>query len=549
MRTPDLRRRGGDVESLVNDRIQGLLDRRQFMNRALGLGLSVSAAGALLAACGSAGTGTTATSAPGGTLSIRLPTDMADVDPANWATFGDWTVMNAVYEGLVTFRPGTYERVNQLAKSFEISADGRRVDFTLKPGVQFHGGFGELTAEDVKFSYERAAALKGYKPTANEADWTGLKEVVVHDKYSGTILFSDYFAPILTSGLMGFDGFILSKKATETLGSKISTHPIGTGPYEFVQWTEGQSVTLKRFASYGGASSTILGARAPYDEIQLLVITDDNSASVALQSGSLDFGQIALPSVANFKANSSFRVFPVPTTDTWYLTMNVTQPKLKDIRVREAIRSAIDVPAIVQTAFLGLWKQANGMIAPTMPVGYWPGAPSHPRDVDASRALLKQAGVSGLSLELDYSTDPQADVVVSIIQSNLKDAGINAVLNKVDAASYYVASPATASRELSYWWLATSPDPFFMTEYSTCAQVNQWNWSHNCDPTFDQILSEASHALNRTKRQSLYEQAALRWDHNCTEVWIAWETNYFAGKSGIKPATTQSGNILPQYFS
>ena len=172
------------------------------------------------------------------------------------------------------------------------------------------------------------------------------------------------------------------------------------------------------------------------------------------------------------------------------------------------------------------------MVAPRMPIGYWPQAPVYERDVAHAKALLAQAGAQGLSLQLDYSTDPQADLVTQIIQSNLREVGISITLNKVDSATYYVASPSTIKRELSYTWLAGPPDPFFYCGYFTCAGVNQWNWAHRCDPTFDRLVTEASGERNKTARQNLYVEIQKRWDAACSDLWVAWETNYFRFEEG-----------------
>ena len=80
------------------------------------------------------------------------------MDPAFYPARAD-EIATGVFEGLVTYKPGTWEVVNKLAETFEPSADGLQFDFKLKEGIQFHGGYGELTAEDVKFSYERIAGL------------------------------------------------------------------------------------------------------------------------------------------------------------------------------------------------------------------------------------------------------------------------------------------------------------------------------------------------------------------------------------------------------
>ena len=159
------------VDRLVSDLAARRIDRRQFVQRALALGVSLPGAGALMAACGgddddepttSAGATTTtageAAEVPD-TLKLRLVSDISNLDPAFYPSSVDEATFAPVGEGLVTYKPGTFEVVNQLAATFEPSADGLSYEFTLKEGILWQKDYGEVTAEDVKFSYERIAGL------------------------------------------------------------------------------------------------------------------------------------------------------------------------------------------------------------------------------------------------------------------------------------------------------------------------------------------------------------------------------------------------------
>jgi peptide/nickel transport system substrate-binding protein len=537
-----------DVEGPMSGEIQRRLDRRQFLGRGALMGLSVGAAGTLLAACGGSTTPALTGGAKGGTLKLRMLNDMSAADSSRWQTFGDELIINTINEGLVTYKPGTYERVNQLAETFTPSSDGLRFDFKLKEGIQFHGGYGEVTADDVKFSFERCAGLTKSTPASTyTADWSGLKEVKVTGKYTGTIIFDKFFAPFLGSTLPLSSAHVLSRKAVDKLGENHGTHPIGTGPYEFVSWQQGQKVTLRKFAKYGGASNAFLG-KPEWDQIELHVIADDNAADIALETGALDFAQIALPSISRFESNSKFSMLKGSTVDTWYVTMNVEHPKLQDINVRQAIRSAVDVPAINQAAFEGRWKQANAIIPPSMPIGYWKDAPQRQRDVAGAQALMAKAGVTKLDLSLAYSSDPGADSVVEITQRNLRDIGINLKLDKQESATYYRTGKQARKRELSYWWIASRPDPDWTVNSFTCDQRDQWNWEYRCDPTFDSIMKSAVSERDPQKREALYVELQKRWDDAASDVWIAYPVNYWAHRKGLKPVVTPNGRVLPQYF-
>jgi peptide/nickel transport system substrate-binding protein len=150
-----------EIRSLVGEYMGNRIDRRQFLSRALALGVSASAASSILAACGGASSPSSqpssSTKPPTTTLTYRPAIDVQNMDPAFWVAQDDWVIFNCIYEGLVTFRPGTWEVVNNLAESFEPSADGLRYHFTLKKGIEWQKGYGEVRASDVKFSYERIA--------------------------------------------------------------------------------------------------------------------------------------------------------------------------------------------------------------------------------------------------------------------------------------------------------------------------------------------------------------------------------------------------------
>jgi len=228
----------------------GGVDRRRFLAQLVAAGLTVSAAEALLA-----GATANAAVAAGTTLRLRANNDISNTDPAFWPTHIDeWCALSTM-EGLVSFRTGTFNNVNCLAQSVELSKNGLSLHFKLKQGVEFHGGYGEMTAADVKYSYERIAGLT--KPNLHavyQGDWNALQRVKTEGKYAGTILLKEKFAPLDRSTMPAGAGLIVSQKAVQKLGKKFGTHPIGTGPYEFVSWSPKQKIVLKRFDKYAGAN-------------------------------------------------------------------------------------------------------------------------------------------------------------------------------------------------------------------------------------------------------------------------------------------------------
>ena len=382
-------------------------DRQSLLARAAALGLTGAAATAFADALTPAAFAeeTTHSAGGGGTLRFRLENDISNLDPAFFPTEADEVVTGCVHEGLVTFKPGTFDVVNCLAETFTPSKSGLTFKFKLKEGVQFHGGYGEVTAADVKYSYERIAGLT--KPNIHSpysGDWSTLKEVKVTGKYTGVIILKEKFSPLLHSTLPAGSGLVLSKKALLKLGNKgIAVHPIGTGPYVFTKWTPKQKVTLTRNPAYAGSNKAYVKGKT-YDVLEFLPIDDDSAAETGLRAGDIDFSRISSGSVDRFKKISNLKMYENASLDYQFLSLNVQDKVLKDVRLRQAIRLAVDVPSIIAAAYDDKWEQAYAIIPKSMGLGYWKDAPKYKRDVDAAKKLVAAAGADGITLRLAVST-------------------------------------------------------------------------------------------------------------------------------------------------
>ena len=543
------------IDELLQSLSRGSLSRREFLQRAALLGVSVSAAGSLLSACGSgssssASPSVSATAAGGkslGTLNVRSTLEVGFLDPANWSSPVDVYTLAAIHEGLVSYKPGTWQVVNTLAETFEPSADGLSYHFVLKPGIQFHRGFGEVTADDVKFSFERIAGLTKPKlAAAYQADWGALKEVKVASKYEGTIIMKTPFAPLMRSTLPVLSGKILSKKAVTQLGSGYVRNPVGTGPYEFTQWIPKQKVVLTRFAGYSKANSAYAPPAAAA-QIVFQEITDDGAAQTALEAGDLDFAQISTAYVKLLANSPKFNLSRMPSLNYEWVAMNVRDPFLSNINVRKAIRQAIDVPGILEAAYNGVWPRANAIIPQAMGLGYWPQAPAYNRDVAKAQAYMQAAGVSKAKVSLTI-VDAAADrTAAQVIQQNLADIGLTVTINIQDAASFW-AIPGNggggAKRQLVYNYYVTEPDPYWSMEWWVTSQMNLWNWSEWSNKQFDSLFEQGAATLDTAKRQQIYQQMQQIWDADANMVWIAFITNPYAYKKSVAAVFRPDGDPM-----
>jgi peptide/nickel transport system substrate-binding protein len=488
--------------------------------------------------------------ADGGTLKLRLLADIQNLDPAFEPQDHDLQVIFNIYENLVSFRPGTFDTVNTLAEEWTPHPDGLQFDFKLKEGIQFHRGFGEVTAEDVEFSFERIAGLT--QPAIDSPYkklWGALKEVRTTGKYSGSIVLKNVSAPLMTLTVPGNVGQIVSKRAVETLGDKFATNPVGTGPYEFVEWDPRQRVVLRRFKDYGGANKAY--AAAPeWAEIQFIPVSDESNAEIALESGELDFSALPLADVERFESNKSFSVIQKTGFAYKFIGMNVEDPVLKDINVRQAIRHAIDVPSIIDAAFEGRWQRATAILPPSMPFGYWKDAPVLQRDLPAAKAFLEKAGSPHLKLTFTYNKSEQGgDTVAEIVQANLQEIGSDVdVVAQENAVAMQLGAEAQKARQIFYVGYGSQGDPAQSMSWFTCEQINKWNFINWCDQKFTDLAAAGITELDAAKRLDIYLQMQKIWDDAANVVWVAWPTSFFGARSGLQPSLRPDGRMIAWNF-
>lgn len=537
--------REASIDELAARYVSRRIGRRQFLKGAVALGLSVSSAGAVLVACGEESANPPTTKR----LRVHLDEDMENLDPAIQPGHADYVVAFNIFQNLVTYKPGTFELVNELAEKWEGSEDGLRWDFELKKGIQFHGGYGELTAEDVKFSFERIAGLTEPKlDSPYQSDWSALEEVRVTGKHTGSVILKEPYAPLMTTTVPIQAGQIVSKKAVLERGEKFGTQPIGTGPYEFVRWDRGQRVVLNKFDKYGGAADY---APPPvWKQIDFVVIGEDNPTEIALETGELDFAALPTSAIDRFEGNDQFEIIKKTSLNYNWIGMNVKHENFEDKNARLAVRYGVDVPSIIEAAFDGRWTQASAIIPPGMPVGYWKEAPVYERDVQKAKRYLSKAGAQGRKIQMAVAqAEPGSKTTAQVVQQNLKEVGFDVSVQVQDNAVFgQTTQQANAKRQLFYTGFTTNPDPHWSTVWFTCDQVNVWNWMSWCNEEYSRLDKQAARETDQAKRQDMYVDMQRVMDEDAAAVWVAWPTEYYATVKGIKPTVRPDGRFVAWDF-
>ena len=199
-------------------------------------------------------------------IAVRVDLEPQILDPAFRTTPGDGNICGVVFQRLIKHKPHSVDFENDAAAEIKQTSP-TVVEFTLKPGQNFTDGFGEMTAEDVKYSFERFIHPANGKDSPYKGDWSGLDHVEVTGKYSGQIVLSKPNAGLFAIAIGDYSGGIVSRKAIEQRGVEHNTHPVGSGPYQVVSLERQRGAVIKRNAAF-------TGTKPRFEQIDIRFIQD-----------------------------------------------------------------------------------------------------------------------------------------------------------------------------------------------------------------------------------------------------------------------------------
>lgn len=484
--------------------------------------------------------------AENGVLKLAADIDLSVLDPGYMVGGTESTVLFATMPSLarpVLGQDGVWSWVPSEYVEDIKQVDDVHIHFTLKKGLKWSDDAGELTAEDVKFSFERMPN------TDWGTRWSSLDHVEVADRYSGTIVLKSPDVAIWMIALAFDSGFILPKSKVEKLPDQKFTTPLPAqlGPYRLTEWVPKQKIVLK-------ADPAWAGTKPYFKEVQLLVVGDTKAGELALQANEVAAADLLPETAAGFSKK------PLPDTDlisiagSYYqwLGMNVEHPKLKDIRVRKAIQRAVDVDAIIEASYAGTAPKATGPI-PVGILGHRDKA-GYTYDPAAAKALMAEAGVTDLSLQLRYDvTDTAYASTAQIIQANLADIGIKVDLVPLDSGPYWelgVEAKGNQWKDLQLTIMAfrTGPDPDDVVQWFTKDQIGSWNWERWSDPEFDQLRASALAEKDTGRRAQMCFRMQEIMENTGAYVWITYPAVLFGCRQNVKPAYFPGGDYRIEEF-
>jgi peptide/nickel transport system substrate-binding protein len=436
------------------------------------------------------------------------------LDPHSSTIGQSQAISRFLYRGLTRFaikdgRVTTAEVEPDLAESWTISPDGTLWTFRLRRGVQFHKGFGELTAEDVKFSFERQ--IRRAPGTRFGVNLEVIKAIEVVDPYTLQITLKA-FDPVFPLRMAGYQqGYIVSKKAVEKHGEQFKWNPIGTGPFYFDRHSPREKVVLKAFDRFHGG-------RAQIDEVHWFDVPEDATKLIGLEKGTFD---LVYPEAVTADFEAQVRKMGAVmdrrgpgSQERFYI--NMTKPPFDDIRVRRAFMHAIDRKAIKETMYPG---RLGRLAVSPVPAGYFGHVPVELPEYnpDLAKKLLAEAGyANGFTIKNYFISKafffPK---VATLAQEQLRKVGIMVELQVVDHATYHENIRKNLDPFVLYGgtrlpdadpWLSLF---FHSSEIPDPATGNKGsNFAHYRG--IDDLLAQGRQERDPKKRAAIYHEAQRR---------------------------------------
>ncbi|MBZ9538896.1 MULTISPECIES: ABC transporter substrate-binding protein [Modicisalibacter] len=485
----------------------------------------------------------------GQTLRVSAYADIDALDPAFYQNAYNVDVMNCIYTKLIRYKAGReWEWELEAAEAIE-QVDDTHIHFRLKQGLQFTGGYGEITADDVKFSFERILA----HDSPVKGDWGPLDHVEVTGRYEGVIVLKEPFQPIWTIALPYGAGHIVSRKAvmeaTADGGNFGMQPPVFSGAYVLAEWKPNQYVKLTRNPDWHGAAPG-------FDEIRILPMDDTKTAERAYEAGDLDFTRITLSSLAQYRQSPPAHTIVTKYPSLYYvwLGMNLDNPALSDINLRKAIQYAINVKQVVYAAYFGEALPATGLVAPGLP-GHREQDPIPAEgDLDKARAYLEAAGGPPKQpLTIDTLNATKWTTMAQVIQAQLAKIGIQTQINVQDSGSFWTLGMESEGDRWKNLQLILNrfsmlPDPYYATSWFVSDQVGVWNWERFSNAEFDKLHQQALKETDVDKRDALYRKMQDLMEASGAYRFLTHEANPVMYRDSLKPALRPDGQpLLPRF--
>jgi oligopeptide transport system substrate-binding protein len=446
---------------------------------------------------------------------LRLPgDDPLTLDPALVTDVTSATYVVELFGGLVTLDKDLRIQPD-IAREWTVSDDGKKYTFKLRDDVLFTGSGRRVTAEDFKWSIERAANPETDSPTADTylGDIVGAKDMIrgkskeiagikVIDKDTLEITI-DEPKPYFLAKLTYPTAFVLDKDQVEKDKRNWTRRPNGTGPFRLQEWKIGERVVLVPNEKYHGSPKPSL-KKVTYN-------LAGGSSLTQYENDEIDLAGVGVNDIERIRdkgdrLNKQF--VEKPELSTSYIAFNTKQPPFDDVKVRQAFGMALDKQRIVDVVLKNIVPAANGILPPGMP-GYSKDIKGLQFDPAKAKQLLQESKYQGKLPRVVLTLSGQGQNVGPTIEATLEmwkqNLGVEVEIEQVETATFFQDVRRGKYQMWELGWSADYPDPenFLDIHFYSDSRQNETKYSN---PDVDAMIKAARTERDQAKRYAIYNQ-------------------------------------------
>jgi ABC-type transport system substrate-binding protein len=479
---------------------------------------------------------------PSSSIRIGLVGEIDPLNPNDSINQNTRTIIPHIFESLITMDESMTPRP-LLANSWETTPDGKGLIFHLRKGVRFHDGT-PFNARAVKITFDRMMneKLKVYSMFASF-----LKSVEILDESTVKMNLNGGPGPALA--VLPIRGQIESPAAIEKYGKDIGFHPIGTGPYKFVEWVPDQRVVLEANKDYWGGSPKI-------SQVVFKPVSEEQTRLSMLEAEDLDVAmRPSYAEVKRLKSLPGIRIEDRISGELLFVVFNCVKEPFNDKRVRQAISYGIDRKGIVNTLLFGGVRLAETYAAPIVKhiVKYdiYPYNPEKAKTILAgsgwklgkSGFLEKNEEIFKTAIVTPFGRYPMDRQIAEAIQAQLKKIGIDVKIIVVESGAFIktINSGREVKQSAEYGMMIISrpmgPDPdtaFTQHFHSASIPPKAPNSSIFGNKELDSLLEEGANTADEIKRGVIYKKAQNILNEEIPWLPIYSYVDYLALRKGVR---------------
>src|ERR687897_1425204 len=396
------------IDQFIADAAAGKMTRRELVARGAALGLSASAIG----------------------MALRATPEAATLENWNAYSLDGHPVLRNIFEALLNRDPATNELVGELATAWEWT-DDRTLRFTLREGVTFHDGSpfnAQVAADGVNFTWSSENAfdiIQFMGPQISAAVVDEMTIDVSTEEPDPILPARLYFAPLP------------NMVQVEERPDSLPNEPIGTGPYQFVEWVRGDHISLTAYPDWwGNGDPEAAFGQQSIKDVQYVWRPESTVRAAQVTAGEAQ--------IARFLAPDDCETTPVcleaPSVETIFLRLDTMHPVMGDIRIREAIGLAVDKESLVEQIFGG-GEVAAQLVGPSA-VGHNEELTPLPYDMERATQLVQEAAADGVPVDMEITVAvrqgayPRNEELGEYVANQLNEIGLNARTEVIEHAAY-----------------------------------------------------------------------------------------------------------------